>query len=778
MPRFIKGSEEAKKFMEMIRSKKKQTEKKEPNPNKGIRNKNKNTKVNIPLMNTQEIAVPEFFATPNKNGYKLVNPLTKSRNLSNRDGKPSIKILRKPIENMVIMEHSTEPISLSKFSKKDREVINKHFPIVESHKDKDIKDVPLSNPFENKERGRPEVLHRNILINKERKKKAKEEEKKEENNPTKRRYIKHQTEEERLEFIRKSKREYARKKRAEMKGLGFLDDIKNFGKKAVNKVVDTAKNISHKVEDYANVVLNGRNDYPPKVRNILSKKGNQTITSMIIGRTPVPSILTNALSIVSGGEFGKNLKNSPYDTLFHLFLRCELDDGTTVNIEKNEVINMDIDAPIPDKTQTKPIIQLPEGLSIITILDNAHKIQGGKFFVYSARDNNCQDFILAILNGSNIGNEEDRAFVKQDTKELFGSNSGLRKISNTITDLGAKVNEITTGRGVNYKDSDSDSDSEIDGKGIKDYMIQSVLFDKGKYNIKEAKKWLKENGYKSPKVDTTEDKHRFRQISPKTVEKKGYNIFRNKKLGKSGIELIIAYKGKKKNNISTNIIMPRKMKGGAIIDGMVPVNTIRNRINLQSMRGSGLGTGLYAGGNGIHNDHIVGGQLGDGIHHHHYHHTEIDGEGRIHHHHHHHIDGGRLSGIADDLDKAFNPKRNGIQKAVQQNIVNPINNNIVKPAQNALSEQNVVNGLKVAGHYAIPAITSGLGGLAGGVLGTALDPTGGEVLGGIAGSALGAYGGQQINKALGIENATGTGLKKGSKEMKEKMARIRAMKRK
>ena len=150
-----------------------------------------------------------------------------------------------------------------------------------------------------------------------------------------------------------------------------------------------------------------------------------------------------------------------------------------------------------------------------------------------------------------------------------------------------------------------------------------------------------------------------------------------------------------------------------------------------------------------------------------------------------------MRGIANDLDKAFNPKRNGVQKAVEQNIVKPVEQNVVNPikqnyenmlinpAKKALTEKNVINGLKVAGHYGIPALTSGLGGLAGGVLGgLATGGAGGEFAGGVAGSALGAYGGQQINKAIGIDNATGTGLKKGSREMKEKMARIRAMKRK
>jgi len=838
MPRFAKGSEEAKAHMAKIRQNKKvNPNPKPPNPNKGIRKRNTETTVDIPMMAKQSIAVPEFYATKHtsklgKVSYRLVNPLTHSRNLSQRGGTPSIRLVRKPIENMIIMENSTEHIPLSMFNKKDRSIIDTHFKVVETHKGKDVVNVPMSKPFRNKERGRPERLPENIRINKERKK-SKKEAKKTTVSPdtltneivshtspvsTKRQYTKHQNAEDRLEAIRKSKRDYATRKKQEAKGMGILDNIKSIG----NKVVSTAKNVGKKVEQYANVVINGRNDYPPKVRNVLNQYGETIITSMVIGRTPVPSVLTNALSLASGGAFGKNLKNSPYDTLFHLFLRCELDDGTIISLEKNEVINSDIDPAIPANTQTQPIQNIPENLTPDTILDNARKIQGDKFFRYSARDNNCQDFILAILNGSNIGNQQDREFVKQDTKQLFGNMTGLRKLSNTITDIGGKVNEITTGAGLTDKiishfakdnkemkklsnalnlhlktermtggdininmngesdgddDSDTDSDAEedgtIEGGGINS-IVQSVIFHKDKHTIKTAKKWLREHKYKHPKVDDTENTYRFRQINPQTIEKKGYTTYKNKTLGKSGIILVIAYK--KKNKISSNNIMPkfvkgskeakehmakiRGMRGGAIITPSTPMPDIARReiqplvksgtssidqVNKNSMRGGGLGLGLYASsGCGLY----AGGGLGLGIHHHYIDAgdsgSDSDDETHI-----VHIKGGKLSKIGQAFNKAFNPSKNGVAKALP----------------------TVEQDAKVVGHYVIPATTSALGGAMGSALG--------GPLGGIVGSAGGAYAGQQIDRSLGIQNDTsfdGRGLKKGSKEAKAHMAKIRAKK--
>ena len=243
-------------------------------------------------------------------------------------------------------------------------------------------------------------------------------------------------------------------------GEGMWDDIGSFVSKTVDKIknddtvkkaVGTVKDAADNVGNYADAVVNGRNDYQPKVRNIISKYGRNTITGITIGRKPVSSALTSALSAASFGQFGKNLQDSPYDTLFHLFLMCKLDDGTTIINEKNEVINMDINPSMPAKSETKVISNIPSGLTLQEMMDKTKAYMGGEIFTYSAKNNNCQDYALAVLKANKIGDESDYAFVKQNTAELFKNLSSLRKISNTVTDLGAKINVITTGAGIKKK---------------------------------------------------------------------------------------------------------------------------------------------------------------------------------------------------------------------------------------------------------------------------------------------------------------------------------------
>lgn len=52
--------------------------------------------------------------------------------------------------------------------------------------------------------------------------------------------------------------------------------------------------------------------------------------------------------------------------------------------------------------------------------------------------------------------------------------------------------------------------------------IQTIIFEKSKFSLKEAKDWLKKNGKKIPDVDETEDSYRFRQQDPGKFKEKSF----------------------------------------------------------------------------------------------------------------------------------------------------------------------------------------------------------------------------------------------------------------
>ena len=86
---------------------------------------------------------------------------------------------------------------------------------------------------------------------------------------------------------------------------------------------------------------------------------------------------------------------------------------------------------------------------------------------------------------------------------------------------------------------------ELIGNGMKkdkNYIVQSVIFNKDKFTDKAARKWLKKHNYAwDQKLDERKNVLRYRQIDPQDVEKAGYKSYHNKDIG-NDIILCIAYK--------------------------------------------------------------------------------------------------------------------------------------------------------------------------------------------------------------------------------------------
>jgi hypothetical protein len=198
---------------------------------------------------------------------------------------------------------------------------------------------------------------------------------------------------------------------------------------------------------YYSSLIFGRNDFSPKVTKLLDKYGNLPISKIVINRTPVSKILTNTMDWISGGDFYKNLKKTPYDKLFHLRIDITTSKGV-MSLEKNEVINADEKPKTVKQAELKQIQSIPNNLTIMGMLEATKKKMGSKFFPYSASSNNCQDFIMAIMKANNIGTKEDFDFVKQNTDVLFKNNPFLKSIADRVTDLGARVNVISQGGSI------------------------------------------------------------------------------------------------------------------------------------------------------------------------------------------------------------------------------------------------------------------------------------------------------------------------------------------
>ena len=73
---------------------------------------------------------------------------------------------------------------------------------------------------------------------------------------------------------------------------------------------------------------------------------------------------------------------------------------------------------------------------------------GNDFLPYNGSTNNCQTFIMNVLQASNLITSELTTFIKQDTSSLFKDDKFLSKVSKGLTDVGASVNVVQNGGAI------------------------------------------------------------------------------------------------------------------------------------------------------------------------------------------------------------------------------------------------------------------------------------------------------------------------------------------
>jgi hypothetical protein len=204
-------------------------------------------------------------------------------------------------------------------------------------------------------------------------------------------------------------------------------------------IIDTYKTVK--------AVAFGQSDFQPAQRALLEKYGHLTITNAVVVRTPVESAIVKAMDIISKNQFQKNLNSAPFDQLYHLQLDVTLSNGKKVRMEKIEVVNLQIGKTNTKTMEREKIDNIPQGVTLLEFVEAGQKRMGSKFFPYDSKSNNCQDFILNMLQANNFGSAEDFTFVKQDTDQLFKRTGKLGKVANALTDIGAKANLLMKGAG-------------------------------------------------------------------------------------------------------------------------------------------------------------------------------------------------------------------------------------------------------------------------------------------------------------------------------------------
>lgn len=230
----------------------------------------------------------------------------------------------------------------------------------------------------------------------------------------------------------------------------------------------------------------------PKVLNdLLEKEGNQIITKIDICRVPLSNKFNRLLKWASPTKYEQVMKERNYDKLFHLYLVFHLANGKTYKVEKNQRVHVLLgDVPIGQGTECR---SMDYGLSnLANFITKAEHISG--FYRYNAFKDNCQKWVLDILNENGIHNYDE--FILQKLDDI--APSYIQNIARAGTDLAGVID-------YNYK-----------GGKIDDFEVHSIVFMKDKWNEKSSRKWLQEHEYYPIKqVDKTLNTLRYRIVDPK-----------------------------------------------------------------------------------------------------------------------------------------------------------------------------------------------------------------------------------------------------------------------
>ena len=228
--------------------------------------------------------------------------------------------------------------------------------------------------------------------------------------------------------------------------------------------------------DYLKRVFNMKKNIPPNVKRALEQIGDKPILSARCGRTPVQAIVQGTL---------RTIANVPYDQLFHLFIELNLGESKWI-LEKIERITL-----VQEDRSGKPGAEFtssfPVNKTVNELFLNTQQYMGNRFLPYQSNSNNCQVFIMSVLQANGLATQELTDFVKQDTRSIFKNSPMLRKFANTLTDLGGYFNALLQGGELEVGGENETTNGELEK------MLRSVRSFHGCF-VKDQLPPLK-NGY-------------------------------------------------------------------------------------------------------------------------------------------------------------------------------------------------------------------------------------------------------------------------------------------
>jgi hypothetical protein len=242
-----------------------------------------------------------------------------------------------------------------------------------------------------------------------------------------------------------------------LRGEGFFGDLFAKVKTVASNVANSIGRVATNVLQTASQAISApiRNDYPPKVREILARYGNGVVSELLVRREPIVGLIDKALNFISLGKWAQVKRELNYDKMFHLSLIATLTmpDQTQVRLlmEKNEVINMTTDFKMIGSKMEYVAVPVPCCITLSEMMANTQSVYGANYFKYDAFSDNCQKFINTILVANGLSTPQTTGFIMQDVESILkGLPSYISPFARLTTNIAGLADRAIYGEGDDF----------------------------------------------------------------------------------------------------------------------------------------------------------------------------------------------------------------------------------------------------------------------------------------------------------------------------------------
>jgi hypothetical protein len=175
-----------------------------------------------------------------------------------------------------------------------------------------------------------------------------------------------------------------------------------------------------------------------RVKNFLKEHGDDKITSLEVGRTPVKGAIDKTINLLSGGKYQDAKDKEGYDKFFHTFIIV----NGKYRLEKNQTFNIINYSKSED--EENETVKAPNKTINEFVQAGVDKMGEDDFFGdYTALEKNCQWFLKNLLNANGITSANK--FIFQDVKSIKESVGDVTNVvADETTDLASGIDKLVS----------------------------------------------------------------------------------------------------------------------------------------------------------------------------------------------------------------------------------------------------------------------------------------------------------------------------------------------